>query len=461
MADQAIGPQIPPKPLRIGKWGAGAVILFVTGYIILSFIQHRISGATDNKAAQQQPQQASPLASQSDVEAFNRAQAQKLLDLAKQRAAIQKEATAAGLGAVDVIDIVKQLPMCNEAERRSLAGQTYISVNQQTHQLVQFACETDNNWHPLPVAAAAIPPPTGPQEEAIKRGPQRAGGGERMTAKERHAAALEKALNSSAVVDFAAVTQPVSQQQTAAVSPTPGAPATPAVNPSMDAKLVSVADRPGEPLTGEVEPRGQRKAKYPWNSYTGKTYHLFAGIPISTILTNRLAGEFTGPVNLMINTDVYSLDRQHVLIPSGTRVLGEAKRVDVSGQRRLVVTLHRMIMDDGYSVDLDEALALDQQGAAGLSGKVNSHWAKVILTAGAVGAIGGLSQIGNTNTLSGLGAMRLGVTQQSGQSVTQILDRALNILPTITILEGSPVILYIQTDLDLPARENHTIPTNL
>ncbi len=57
--------------------------------------------------------------------------------------------------------------------------------------------------------------------------------------------------------------------------------------------------------------------------------------------------------------------------------------------------------------------------------------------------------------------MRLGVTQQSGQSVTQILDRALNILPTITILEGSPVILYIQTDLDLPARENHTIPTNL
>jgi type IV secretory pathway VirB10-like protein len=86
----------------------------------------------------------------------------------------------------------------------------------------------------------------------------------------------------------------------------------------------------------------------------------------------------------------------------------------------------------------------------------------VILTAGAVGALGGLSEIGASSTsLTGLGAMRLGVAQQSGQSATQILDRALNILPTITVYEGSPVVVYIQGDLDLPARENHTIPSNL
>ena len=443
MGDQAVGPQVPPKPFKVSKWAAGALILFVIGYFILSFIQHRIAGAaatTDNKAAQQAPPSA--LATPSDIDDFNRAQAQKLLDLAKKRGEIQKEATAAGLGAVEVLDIVNQLPACNKAERDSLKGQTYVAVNQKSHQLVQFACETDDTWHPLPVAASNIPPLTPQQVGAIN--PQQRTGGERMTAKERRAEALQKALGSSAVVDFALP----QTTQTAA---------TPAANTTADAKLVPVTDRLNEPASDA--PR--KKDKYPWNSYTGKLYHLFAGIPIGTILTNRLSGEFTGPVNLMVTTDVYSLDRQHVLIPQGTRVLGEARKVEVAGQRRLVVLLHRLIMDDGYSVDLDDALGLDGQGAAGLSGKVNSHWAKVILTAGAVGAIGGLSQIGNTSTLTGLGAMRLGVTQQSGQSVTQILDRALNILPSVTVFEGSPVVLYISGDLDLPARENHTIPSNL
>lgn len=451
MADQAIGPQVPPKPFKVSKWFAGALILFVVGYFILSFLQHRIAGAgasAGNKPAQQAPPSA--LASQSDMDAFNRAQAQKLLEIAKKRGEIQKEATAAGLGAVEVLDIVNQLPACNKAERDSLRGQTYVAVNQKTHQLVQFACEIDDIWHPLPVAASTIPPLTPQQDDAMRHSPQRTGG-DAMTPKQRNAEALQKALASSAVVDFA-----LPQQTAAAVSPTgPGALATPAGN--ADAKLVPVADRPTESVSA---PR--KKDKYPWNSYTGKLYHLFAGVPIGAMLTNRLSGEFTGPVNLMITTDVYSLDRQHVLIPQGTRVLGEARRVEVSGQRRLVVLLHRMIMDDGYSVDLDDALGLDQQGAAGLTGRVNSHWAKVILTAGAVGAIGGLSQIGvSTTNLTGLGAIRLGVTQQSGQSAAQILDRALNILPTITVYEGSPVVIYIQGDLDLPARENHTIPSNL
>jgi type IV secretion system protein VirB10 len=447
MAGQAIGPQVPPKPFTVSKWLIGAFLIFVIGYFILSFIQHRIStpgASSDSRAAQQAPPSAP--ASRTDIDGFSRAQSQRLLELAKKRALMSKEIEAAGLGQVEVLDIVNQLPACNKAERDSLRGQTYVAVNQKTHQLVQFACETDDSWHPLPVAANNIPPPTPQQAGAMN--PPRHAGGDGMTAKERKADALQKALASSSVVDFAL---PQQTPQTATPTASTGL--------ATDAKLVSVADRPGEPGTSE----GPRtKEKYPWNSYTGKLYHLFAGIPIGSILTNRLSGEFTGPVNLMITTDVYSLDRQHVLIPQGTRVLGEARRVDVSGQRRLVVLLHRLIMDDGYSVDLDNALGLDQVGAAGLTGRVNSHWAKVILTAGAVGALGGLSEIGASSTsLTGLGAMRLGVAQQSGQSATQILDRALNILPTITVYEGSPVVVYIQGDLDLPARENHTIPSNL
>jgi len=41
------------------------------------------------------------------------------------------------------------------------------------------------------------------------------------------------------------------------------------------------------------------------------------------------------------------------------------------------------------------------------------------------------------------------------------LDRALNILPTITIYEGTRVRIWVQRDLQLPAYENHTISPTL
>ena len=47
-------------------------------------------------------------------------------------------------------------------------------------------------------------------------------------------------------------------------------------------------------------------------------------------------------------------DRQHLLIPEGTFILGDVQKVAGLGQKRLAVTFHRMLMPDGYSVDLDQ-----------------------------------------------------------------------------------------------------------
>ena len=60
---------------------------------------------------------------------------------------------------------------------------------------------------------------------------------------------------------------------------------------------------------------------------------------------------------MLVSNPVYSHDRQHVLIPEGTIVLGEARKSARQGfgqQRRMAVVFHRMIMPDGYSVDLDQ-----------------------------------------------------------------------------------------------------------
>ncbi len=57
--------------------------------------------------------------------------------------------------------------------------------------------------------------------------------------------------------------------------------------------------------------------------------------------------------------------------------------------------------------------------------------------------------------------MRIGVTQQSGQSAMHILDRGLNALPSVEVIEGSRVKVLVKEDFLLPAYDNHTVPPSL
>jgi type IV secretory pathway VirB10-like protein len=71
------------------------------------------------------------------------------------------------------------------------------------------------------------------------------------------------------------------------------------------------------------------------------------------VLINRLDGQFSGPVECLLANDVYSHDRQHLLIPAGSKLLGETRRVQSLDQTRLAVSFHRLVMPDGYSASLD------------------------------------------------------------------------------------------------------------
>jgi type IV secretory pathway VirB10-like protein len=196
---------------------------------------------------------------------------------------------------------------------------------------------------------------------------------------------------------------------------------------------------------------------------TGKMYLLFEGTILETVLLNRLDGQFSGPIECLLTGDVYSHDRQHLLIPSGTRILGEARKVESFGQTRLAVFFHRLIMPDGYSATLDRFQGLNQIGDAGLRDQVNNHYVRLFGVSLAIGAIGAVAESGTVGTLTASGSdlMRQGFAQSMGQSSAQILDRFLNVLPTITIREGHRVKVYLSSDLALPDYANHTMPSNL
>jgi type IV secretory pathway VirB10-like protein len=199
------------------------------------------------------------------------------------------------------------------------------------------------------------------------------------------------------------------------------------------------------------------------NAAAGKTYLLFEGTILETVLINRLDGGFTGPVECLLSTDVYSNDRQHLLVPAGSKLLGETKKVDTFGQTRLAVVFHRVLMPDGYSVSLDQFKGLNQIGDTGLRDQVNNHYLRIFGVSLAIGALGAIGEAGTSGSLNASNAdlMRQGFAQSTAQSSAQILDKFLNIMPTVTIREGHRVKVYLSGDLALPDYNNHKMPSDL
>lgn len=260
--------------------------------------------------------------------------------------------------------------------------------------------------------------------------------------------------SSPALADSAGTTGP---QQSSAITQTA---------PEQAASSLITARAAGDPPPAApgAQAQTERKPEVNIDSATGQPYVVYEGTTLDCVLMNRLDGDAPGPVKVLVSNPVYSHDRQHVLIPEGTIVLGEAKKIGAAGfgqQRRMAVVFHRLLMPDGYSVDLDQFQGLDQAGAEGLKDKVNNHYFQIFGTSIALGVIAGAGEIeegGGVISTNGSQAFATGASGSISQSATTVLDRFLQIPPTITIREGHRVKVYFMQDLLLPAYENHTMP---
>jgi type IV secretion system protein VirB10 len=257
----------------------------------------------------------------------------------------------------------------------------------------------------------------------------------------------------------------------------PGAQSFAPVGPDSAAVAQPLKDMPAKPApaplrndSAELDRDPKEGAKNPGaatagsaNAAAGKAYLLFEGTVLESVLINRLDGGFTGPVECLLSTDVYSNDRQHLLIPAGSKLLGETKKVDTFGQTRLAVVFHRLLMPDGYAVGLDQFKGLNQIGDTGLRDQVNNHYLRIFGASLAIGALGAVAEGGTAGALNANSTdlMRQGFAQSTAQSSAQILDKFLNIPPTVTIREGHRVKVYLSSDLALPDYANHKIPSDL
>jgi len=273
-----------------------------------------------------------------------------------------------------------------------------------------------------------------------------------IAAKER-----ERVDNSRFASNLVFARPPDEAQQPGQITPTQNGPAESQANSNL---VAPEAERRPEDAPGGYK----RPVEANIDSASGQPYLLYEGSVLDTVLMNRLDGDAVGPVKVLVSNPMYSQDHQHVIIPEGTVVLGEARKIGAAGfgqQRRMAVVFHRLIMPDGYSVDLDQFHGLDQIGEEGLKDKVNNHYLQIFGTSIALGVVAGASQItqgGGTITTSGSQAFTTGAAASVSQSAATILDRFIQIPPTVTIREGHRVKVYFTQDMLLPAYSNHTVP---
>ncbi len=225
-----------------------------------------------------------------------------------------------------------------------------------------------------------------------------------------------------------------------------------------DAPAKPAAVDPASLPTSKTNPMGQ----YPFDLYQGQLYRIFEGTVLEGVVTNHIDGGLSGPILVMLTTDYYSHDHQQLLMPQGTRLIGTVQSVGNAQQRKMFVTFHRAVCPDGFSLDFDKYLGLDQIGTTGLATKVDHGYLMAFGAAAAIGGLGGLAQIGNSGTvLDPSSQIRSGISEQSAAEGEQVLNHFLNRLPIITLKEGSRARVYIGRDILIPSYAEHRVDPTL
>jgi type IV secretion system protein VirB10 len=185
-------------------------------------------------------------------------------------------------------------------------------------------------------------------------------------------------------------------------------------------------------------------------------YEIKAGTIIPSLLLTGLNSDLPGQIAAQVRENVYdTATGRYLLIPQGTRLVGEYDSKVAYGQDRALIVWSRLILPNGNSINLEGMPGVDMSGYSGLSDRVNNHYAKLVtgvllgsvLGAGAQVATGGQGTAINAPSFSQLAVS--GGAQNLNQAGQQITQRNLNLQPTIEIRPGLKLNVFVTKDMIL------------
>ncbi|MGE8134121.1 TrbI/VirB10 family protein [Novosphingobium subterraneum] len=177
---------------------------------------------------------------------------------------------------------------------------------------------------------------------------------------------------------------------------------------------------------------------------------LQAGSVIPAALITGIRSDLPGLVTAQVTQNVYdSPTGRTLLIPQGSRLIGDYDADVAFGQSRILLAWNRLILPDGRSIVLERQPASDPRGYAGLQDGTDYHWGGVFKAALVSTLLGAGAEFGSGSDSSLTRALRRGTQDSINRAGEQIVSRELQVKPTITIRPGYPVRVLLTRDLVL------------
>ncbi len=182
-------------------------------------------------------------------------------------------------------------------------------------------------------------------------------------------------------------------------------------------------------------------------------YQLMAGTIIAASLVTGLNADLPGFVIAQVTEHIYdSVSGRFLLIPQGSRLVGRYDSVVAHGQQRALLVWQRIIRPDGSSLQIDNLPATDTAGYAGLQDGVDLHTWQLLKGIGLATVLGVGSSLafGPTTGDSDLvRALRESTGQTTNRAGQRLIERELNVQPTLTVRPGWPLRVIVHKDLIL------------
>lgn len=183
-------------------------------------------------------------------------------------------------------------------------------------------------------------------------------------------------------------------------------------------------------------------------------YLVSAGKAIPAVLIDGINSDLPGMVVASVSEPVYdSRTGRYLLIPQATMLIGEYGSDIAYGQNRVEITWRRLIFPNTSSLSLDDGMpGADQQGYAGIRGKVNNHYGRLAIAvlASSVLATGSRFAAGDVSTYDGISPQQdlaLNASREINRAGQEIVQRELRIKSTIVVKPGSRLLVKVLKDM--------------
>ncbi|WP_297321967.1 TrbI/VirB10 family protein [uncultured Bartonella sp.] len=178
---------------------------------------------------------------------------------------------------------------------------------------------------------------------------------------------------------------------------------------------------------------------------------LQAGSVIPAALLTGIRSDLPGQITAQVTQNIYDSPTGRILlIPQGTRLIGQYDNAVAFGQSRVLFVWNRLIFANGRSIVLERQPGADASGYAGVQDKVDYHWWQLTKAA----ALSTLLSVGSELAMDDdddrlVRAIRNGAQDTFNDAGQKIVDRQLNIAPTLTVRPGFPIRVIITRDIVL------------